>query len=126
MSILPKKQILDGKLVVRMDTRYSFDQLAMFKFAKYIHDDTLSIRLADYHTGEAIMNVTINVSIAPPEDCIWIKNYAENEGIVRMLIGLDLIYTNVYDSIKPGFVEICAYKMKNELLEEAHKFLEGK
>jgi len=124
--MLPKKQILEGKLVVRMDTRYSVDQLASVNFAKYVHDNSLSIRLVDFHTYEPIMVVTTNVGIKPPEDCIWIKNYSENEGIVRMLINLDLIYTNVYDSIKPGFVEICAYKMKNELLEEAHKFLEGK
>jgi len=66
--------------------------------------------------GEPIARVTVNPDQAVPNDCIAIKDYSENEGMVEFCQNLGIIAERV-TTISSGWVEIPVYKLSDAGLE---------
>lgn len=66
--------------------------------------------------GDPIIRVTVNPGQAVPKDCIAIKDYSENEGMVEFCQKLGIIAERV-TTIPSGWVEIPVYKLSDSGLE---------
>ena len=57
------------------------------------YDENLCLRIVDSQTG--ITELTASVNLAPEEqpndDCVFIKDYSENEGVLAALIAADIV-----------------------------------
>ena len=54
---------------------------------KYQDNGTLALMLLNPREGEREMTVTVNLPNAVlDEDCVWVKDWSENEGIVDALV----------------------------------------
>ena len=67
--------------------------------------------------GEPISRASVNLPEFPPMDSIWIKNYSENEGMVKALVEAGWIDENYTKVVISGYETIEAYPMTGELLE---------
>jgi len=70
-------------------------------------------------TEGPITKVTVNPDIIVSSDCIAIKNYSENEGMVDWLISMKVIEETPVKIIGSGFVQIPIHRLTkrgNELL----------
>ena len=56
--------------------------------------------------GEPICRVTVNPGMVIPEDCIAVKDYGENEGMVDFIVGLDIVEAEPVSFIPSGYVTI--------------------
>lgn len=52
-----------------------------------------------------------------PDDCAYIKDYSENEGMVDILIDEGIIYPGPVDVVKSGFVVIGLYTLTEKTLK---------
>ena len=70
----------------------------------------LGIKRNGEYGWEPLMNMTIELGDPVPENCIAIKSYSENEGLLEYLQGLGLI-TKVICYVNSGYVRIpiCEY-----------------
>lgn len=67
--------------------------------------------VADLGDGpKPVMDITVNLGARTPEDCIAVKNYSENDGVLAEMQRIGLV-TEVVDWVKSGFVKIpiCRY-----------------
>lgn len=69
----------------------------------------------DYE-GEPIVRVTVNPDQIVPEDCIAIKDYSENRGMVDFCREIGIIADRV-TTIQSGWVQIPVYKLSDSGLE---------
>lgn len=53
---------------------------------------------------------------SPPKDCVFIKDYSENRGVVDMFVKAGLIHPEVMETTYSGYVAINAYRMTEKLL----------
>ena len=80
-------------------------------FTEYVNSKNVAIRLMEIETGEAIGTCTVNlpevVESYKPLDVVVIKEYGENEGILKVLVdakivkrvGLDIVEMNEFGSL---------------------------
>ena len=77
----------------------------------YYGNGRLAVTLLEVDTHEPIMVATVNLPDADlAEDEVAIKNWSENEGVLRFLIANDLVHPP-HRKISTGFVqaEICKW-----------------
>ena len=67
--------------------------------------------------GEPWADVTVRLPINPPEGCVFIKNYSENEGMVDLMVENGIIYPEPTMLRTAGFVEISAYRLTKEFVD---------
>ncbi len=60
-------------------------------FARYATTGNLSIRVQDAVTHEPVMSITVNTSSHVADPLIAVKNYSENEGILKQLIDAGIV-----------------------------------
>lgn len=73
-------------LVKDFKTQYANEPHALVHLSWYVttHVPAIVVTTMD---GMPLMKATVNHSgILPPENCVWLKEYAENEGIADALI----------------------------------------
>lgn len=68
------------------------------------------------YEGEPIARVTINPGCQIPDDCIAIKDYSENDGMVDFCKNLGII-SDLVATISSGWVEIPVYRLSESGLE---------
>lgn len=95
------------------------------EWGKYVYTDNTAINLVEKGTGELITTVTVNLEdVKVDEDIIGVKDYSENEGMVKFLIDNELIETG-FEMLEPrGFVLIPYYRLTDKakkLREEFYK-----
>ncbi len=84
----------------------------------YYGNGRKALKLNQDSTNEPIAVATVNVVDFPcSDDCVYIKDYAENEGMVEALIKADIIHPEAIHSVPSGYVMIGMYKLTNETLK---------
>ncbi len=76
----------------------------------------LGIKRNGEYGWEPLMDVTIELGDPVPENCIAIKSYSENEGLLEYLQGLGLI-TKVLCYVHSGYVRIPICEYDSEVLD---------
>ena len=67
---------------------------------------------------EPIATASVNLfDAACPDDCMYIKDYSENEGMADALILADVIYPTVITTVPSGFVTISLYQLTTKGLK---------
>ena len=88
------------------------------------------VKEPDYEYEEPIAVATINIPEAPcPENEIWVKDYSENEGMVKNLVNWGVIEPMVRASVRSGFVIVDRYaltpafmlKLSDQMIQLAKK-----
>lgn len=103
---------------------------------RFGESETLVVRFSFYQNGECQKDSGAQVAIRlfcedgmphsmatvcltknPPRECIWVKDYSENAGMVDMLVEAGLIHPEIKDVAQSGYAQICAYRMTHKLLK---------
>lgn len=71
----------------------------------YSTNDRLAISLVDANTGEPVAFATKNLEESIPKDCVMIKDYSENKGMVESLTNAGIL-EDTGIRIKTGYVEL--------------------
>lgn len=66
--------------------------------------------------GQPHSTATVNLDEVAPAFCIWVKDYSENEGMVKMLVAGGLIDPDIWATTQSGYAVINAYRMTEKLL----------
>ena len=90
-----------------------------FYTAKYQNNGALFIGIAQKSAlglrSEPLMDVTVNLDAPPPEGCIYVKSYSENDGLLEALQTMGLI-TEVLYGMPSGYVMIPACRYDPDVL----------
>lgn len=91
----------------------------LLKYIGNYGDGSPALALYD-NEGEEAAVVTVSLAgynVTPPEGHVFIKNYSENEGVLKPLIEAGIL--SIQDSVKPGgsFVAFPLCKLEVELEE---------
>lgn len=84
----------------------------------HYHEGHRAIRLADAYDGIPIATATVSIDQDPPLDCVWIKDYSENEGMAQALTRGGVIDPGPVAEAQTGFVTVMAYRLSEEALRE--------
>lgn len=77
-----------------------------------------AISLQDINNHEPITTGSVNIVDIPcPDDCMFIKDYSENEGMANALITAGFIDPVVLNTVKSGWVDISLYQITEEGLK---------
>lgn len=77
-----------------------------------------ALRLIDAEDCEPIAVATVNIIDYPcPDDCAYIKEYSENNGMTKALIEAGLIEPEMINSVPSGHVMIGMYKLTDKALD---------
>lgn len=102
-------------------SKYGTYENCYFYGSQYQESGNIALEIWSNEEGP-ICRVTVHPGIKVPEDCIAIKNYSENEGVVDWMKSMGFIEDAPVRIIKTGWVEIPVYKMtdllKSHLLGE--------
>lgn len=75
------------------------------EFGKYANNNRLAITLKSSKSGEPMMIATVNLIDEPlTDDCVHIKNWSENKGILDSLVKAGII-EDTGQKIPTGYVE---------------------
>ena len=90
---------------------------------RYKHENQPVINLTSVD-GEPYFTASTCLSdpgVVLPKDCVWVKDYGENEGITGVLIKAGLIHPEMMACASNGYVTVKAYMMTDKLLDEFAK-----
>lgn len=79
-----------------------------------------AIELLEYDSPhEPVAFATVNIpQIDIPDDCVFIKDYSENKGILQSLINANIIDHPAILTVNQGFVNISAYPLTQIALNQ--------
>jgi hypothetical protein len=63
------------------------------------------------HRKEDFAVASVAMQRMHPNGCVWVKDYSENEGMVKALVGAGVIAPEIMDSQQSGFVTVHAYRL---------------
>lgn len=78
---------------------------------RFIAADTERNTAQGIHPGEPLATATVHLDTPPPSDCIWVKDYSENEGMTKVLINAGLIEPSIQATQMPGHEPIFAHRL---------------
>lgn len=88
----------------------------------YYSNGRKAIGLFDIDDHEPIATASVNIIKAMcPDNCIHVKNYAENEGMTDALIQAGIIEDVLINATKSGYVTIGLYRLTTKALVELWK-----
>lgn len=76
---------------------------------KYLNGQPAIILYDD--EGEEFAVASVAMQHMPPEGCVWVKNYSENDGMTAALVKAGVIAPEIMGSIQSGFVTVHAYRL---------------
>ena len=97
-------------------SRYGSYEDCWFEISRYVESDNLAIEIWSPLDG-AVTRVTVNVDFSLPDDCIAVKDYSENEGMVDWLISQGLVEPNRAYTIKSAWVDIPIMRLTEKGIE---------
>jgi len=98
--------------------------VCLLHIGTYANNGSKALELKDQKTDEPIATCTVNIpEIQLDDDFVLIKDYSENEGMVKSLIESKIIEPKSYNSISSGFVNISAYKLTDRVLYLIENYL---
>ena len=89
------------------------DWPCFLQYHNYVDDDSTAIRLLDADDGSPVATATICMSgynYTPAPDCCFIKDYAENEGMLAMLVEAGIVEETGIE-LSLGFVNVQEVKI---------------
>lgn len=108
-----------NKQIYKLKTKYSLYD-AYINFLQY-GNGRVALEFADAITGESILRATVNIPDEDlAEDEVFIKNYAENEGILDWLIENNIV-SQPLSYTRNGFESIPRCKLLLPVPERATK-----
>ena len=85
----------------------------------YYGNHRKAIKLVDAKTDEMIAVATVNLpDHSIPEDCVFIKNYSENETMVKSMMEAGIIKPFNLGFVQSGYVKIPLYMLTEKALYE--------
>ena len=85
----------------------------------YYDNGRKAIQLIDTEDGQPIATASVNIVKADcPDDCIYVKDYSENEGMSNALNIAGIIEVTPIDMVESGYVTIGLYKLTDKALKE--------
>lgn len=81
---------------------------------KYENGNT-ALQLIDIESGESVAVATVNLGEKLPYNMTYIKNYSENEGMLKMLTDIGLI-EEINDYTTSGYVSVPLVTLNTEIL----------
>jgi len=85
----------------------------------YTNNGRIAIKLVDAETQEPIATATVNLMDEQlGEDEIFVKDYSENTGMAAALADAGVIDPAPTQTVQSGFVQISAYKLTPEFIDE--------
>lgn len=84
-----------------------------FVTGRYSENNNLSVRIMNDSEGP-ICTVTVNLGRKINDDCIVVKDYSENEGMVNWLFDNEFIEDHPVDIIDNGYVHCGVYKLTDK------------
>lgn len=117
-----KEPLMDSINIPSLKTTWLDEKNVSLRFDRYRNGRTCLSLVSEY--GEPLMVATVNLpDVAVPKDCVLIKDYSENEGLLKVLID-NKIVSDTSIRIPSGFVSIPMCKLLVESpLEKACKVL---
>lgn len=100
----------------KFEGRYGTYYNCNFEVGRYSNGN-IGITIFSNDVGP-VTTVTVNPGYTINDDCIAIKNYSENTGMVDWLISKDLIESNPVMITRSGFVEIPVHKLTEKGMSE--------
>ena len=93
-------------------SKYGTYEDCYFRVSHYVSNDRIAIQIWNNEDG-AIADVTVNVDEPLAKNEIAVKDYSENEGMLKEMMRIGLV-TQVKRFIHSGFVQIpiCEYNEK--------------
>lgn len=104
-------------LLQLIDNRFGTNQTLNVRFARY-RNGQRSIRL-ETPEGESWLDATRAVGCTLPTDCVAIKDYSENEGVLALLVKAGVLEPHPLDTIPSGFVELPVHRLTRAALAQA-------
>jgi hypothetical protein len=98
--------------------KVKFKQWDCIAQGAYYGNERRAIELIDAEDGEPIATASVNLpDEILHENCIFIKDYAENAGMVIALIEAGIILKYVQSVAHTGYVSIASYLLTEEAME---------
>lgn len=89
-------------------------------FAKYHGNGRVAIQLVDTEDGSPVATATVNLPNDPLDvGAVFVKSYAENEGMTDALCEAGIIKPEVLSSVQSGHVSVSSFKLTEEAMKEA-------
>lgn len=108
-------RIIDNKMI--MDEKFLGFSCFM-QFEKYVEGNRLRMELRDTEDLAPVAVCTINLPDQKlSENCVFIKDYSENEGVSSYLVSEGIIYPYVYGIVRSGHVHIYACRLTEEVID---------
>lgn len=104
-------------LMQLIDNRFGTNQALNVCFATY-RNGQRAIRL-ETPDGEPWTDATRAVGCPLPADCVAIKDYSENEGLLALLVKAGVLEPQQLATIPSGFVELPVHRLTRAALAQA-------
>lgn len=98
------------------DTRFGRGTPLNVHFFRYAKGDAIAIHLTCATTGHPWGNATVNLPGQIPPGHVAVKNYAEGEGMDRLLIAAGVITPGPRSFVTTGFVRVPIHQLTEDAL----------
>lgn len=89
---------------------------------RYNNNDRLALKLVD-EEGIPIATCTVNLPFQElPENCVFIKDWSENEGMTEILIASNVINPIPLGRHTTGYVTVGAYELTDDCINYINTF----
>ena len=100
-----------------IDSRFGLNETVAIRFETYRNGQRAI--LLETLDGEPWLDATRAVAAAIPADCVAIKDYSENEGLLDVLIKQGVVEAGTVTSIASGFVRLPVHRLTRAALAHA-------
>ena len=104
------------KIMQIIDNRFGFSQTLAVRFATY-RNGQRALRLETLG-GDPWTDATRAVDTPLPADCVAIKDYSENEGLLALLINAGVVEPTPLTTIPCGFVNLPVHRLTRAALAQ--------
>jgi hypothetical protein len=106
-----------NSLMQLIDNRFGSNQTLNVRFERYRNGQRAI--LLETPEGESWTDATRAVGCPLPADCVAIKDYSENEGLLALLVKAGVLEPQQLATIPSGFVELPVHRLTRAALAHA-------